>query len=299
MSNATASIRPAILVTGATGKIGGQVARRLLAKGKHIAVASRDPSQLDELVAASEGRAEARRLDLEDPSTFGAFEGIHTAFLVGPTGPDFGERAAVAIEAAVKAGVQHIVRYSALGADPESANSPLARQHGLGERAVEQSGVAWTILRPTFYQDNLVTYQGGAIKGTNAFYGASGEGRSAYVHSADIAEVAAEVLASPSAHEGQRYTLTGPAALTDAEVAAQITEAVGRPVAYVDVGDEGVAKSLRDAGTPEWFVKSMVVLEQVKRNGWASQVSPDIEKVLGRAPRPISAFLAEHADALR
>lgn len=295
---ATSSTRPAILITGATGTIGGQVARRLTAQGRHVAVASRRPEQLADLVADSDGLAEARRLDLEDPATFDAFDGIHTLFLLGPIGPDFGERVAVAVKAAAKAGVQHVVRYSALGANPE-ASSVLARQHGLADRAVADSGMDWTILQPTFYQDNFLNFQGEAIRRTDAFYGASGEGRSAYVASADLADVAAQILREPAAHASQRYVLTGPEALTDTEVADRLSKAIDHTVRYVDVGDESVGQSLRDQGAAPWFADSMVVLEQVKRNGWAAEVSPTVEKILGRPARPIEAFFQANAASFR
>lgn len=292
-----ASARPTILITGATGLIGGQVARALLAKGTSFVAASRNPDRLDDLVRAGEGRVEARTLDLEDPATYGAFEGIDTLFLVGPQGPGFGARVAATLEAARTAGVRHVVRYSALGADPD-ASFPLAREHGIAERAVEASGLSWTILQPTFYQDNLFTYQSDAIRSTNAFYGASLEGKVAYVASSDIAAVATAIVLHPADHAGRRYVLTGPEALSDVELAARLSRAAGKTIRYVDIGDEGVASNLRDAGTPPFMVESMVGLEQVKRKGWAAEVSPAVEAILGRPAAPVDALFAARASSL-
>ncbi len=282
-----------ILVTGATGTIGSQVARRLLADGLSIRVASRRPEALIEL--AELGPATPVRLDLEDPSTYAeAFAGVDVVFLVGPGGPGFGGRVREALAAAREAGVQHVVRYSALGASSDGF-FPIAREHGIADEAVERSELAWTILQPTFYMDNFINFQGDAIRGQGAFYGASKGGKAAYVSSDDIAAVATAVLRDPAAHAGQRYTLTGPQAHADDDVAALI----GEPIRYVDVGDEGLAASLRERGSTEFFVESMVGLEQVKQRGYAEAVSPDVEKVLGRPAQGFGEFLAARGSELR
>lgn len=293
----TKQTTPTILVTGATGTIGSQVARQLVDQGVSIRVASRRPEALAELAAS--GRATAVRLDLEDPSTHAeAFQGVDALFLVGPGGPGFGQHAAAAIEAARAAGVKHIVRYSALGASVDGA-FPIAREHGIADQALEASEMGWTILQPTFYMDNFINFQGDAIRSQGAFYGASKGGKAAYVSSADIAAVAVAVLRNPSTHASQRYVLTGPQAHADADVANLIGEAVGKPVKYVDVGDEGVAASLRERGAPDFFVDSMVGLERVKQQGWAEAVSPDVENVLGRPAQPFAEFLAARGSELR
>lgn len=293
----TSKTNPTILVTGATGTIGSRVARRLLADGIAVRVASRRPEALADL--AGLGPATPVRLDLEDPSTYpSAFEGVDALFLVGPGGPGFGQHAAAAIEAARAAGVKHVVRYSALGASVDGT-FPIAREHGIADRALEASEIGWTILQPTFYMDNFINFQGEAIRGQAAFYGASEGGKTAYVSSDDIAAVAASVLLDPSSHAGQRYVLTGPEAHADTDVAALIGEAVGKPVKYVDVGVDGVATSLRERGADDFFVDSMVGLEKVKQEGWAEAVSPDVEKVLGRPAQPFTEFLAARGSELR
>ncbi len=289
--------QPTILVTGATGTIGSQVARLLLADGLRVRVASRRPEALADL--SDLGSAEPIRLDLEDASTYAAgFEGVDRLFLVGPGGPGFSGHVARAIDAARAAGVEHIVRYSALGADPEGF-FPIAKEHGLADQALERSEVSWTILQPTFYMDNFINFQGEAIRHQSAFYGASGGGKAAYVSSADIAAVAAAVLRDPADHAGKRYVLTGPEAHADEAVAGMISETLGKPVKYVDVGDEGLAASMRERGAPEFMVESMVGLEQVKQRGWAEAVSPAVGQLLGRPAEPMQAFLRRRAAELR
>jgi uncharacterized protein YbjT (DUF2867 family) len=285
-----------ILITGATGTIGSQLARELLDRGATIRAVSRNP---DALSALAERGAEIARVDLEDPDTLeAAFADIDAAFLVGPqNGPDFGEPVAAVVAAAARAGVGHLVRLSALGADPDS-DVTLPRGHGVGEQAVRDGALSWTIVRPTFFQDNLIHYSGDTIRASGQFFGASGDGAAAFVSSADIARVLATVLESPADHAGRTYTLTGPEALTAAELAALATEVVGREIRYVDLPDDQLAAGLREAGMADWFVESMIYLEGIKRAGYAAEVSPAVREVTGRDPETYRAFLERNRGKL-
>jgi len=275
MSNTTKTI----LVTGANGTVGSHVVQALLARGANVRAGVRSRDKGATLAAAG---AEVVELDLARPDTLNAaFEGVDGLFLLTPFIPEPLPLVRNALAAATAAGVAHVVRVSSAGAD---ANSPatLARHHGEGEDAVKASGIAWTVLRPTFFQSNPTHFQGDSLRGDGAFYGASGGGRTAYVAVKDIAEVAAVALTSPADHAGQTYTLTGPEALTDSEVAAVIAEAAGRPISYVDLDPETYAGGLASAGAPQFQVDGLVFLEGIKANGWAEAISPDIEHILGR-----------------
>ncbi|MEO0602777.1 MAG: SDR family oxidoreductase [Myxococcota bacterium] len=285
------------LITGATGTIGSKVAQRLITEGERVRVASRDLRRLDGLVARG---AEAVPLDLEDPaSREAAFAGVERLFLVGPqASADFGDRVAEVVATARDAGVKLIVRLSAVGAHPE-AGFVLAREHGRAEQALAASGVPWVSLQPTFFQDNLLTYQRDAIRGQGAFYGASSGGRVAYVSGDDIAEVAARILREPASHVGRTYVLTGPEALLDTEVAELVSTVLDRPVRFVDVGLDAYRANLAQAGSPEWMVESMAALETIKAQGFASEISPIVEQLLGRPATPFSRFLEAHAADFR
>jgi uncharacterized protein YbjT (DUF2867 family) len=285
-----------ILITGATGTIGRQLARELLDRGASIRAASRRPEALADL---AERGAETARIDLEDPSTLEpAFAGVDAAFVVGPLGgPDFGDRVAAITAAAGRAGLGHMVRYSALGANPD-ASFALARAHGIGDQHVKSGDVPYTIIQPTFYQDNLINFAGDTIRGEGAFYGASGDGAAAYISSADIVRVLAAILESPADHVGQTYTLTGPEALTATELASLATEVVGREIRYVDLAPEQFAGALRGAGMPDWIADSMVALEGIKRDGYAAELSPAVRELSGRDPETYRSFLERNRGKL-
>ena len=166
-------------------------------------------------------------------------------------------KTAVILKAAKKAGVEHVVRLSAIGVDPKGT-FPLSRLHGAADSAVMESGLGWTILRPTFFMDNILKFHADEIRSQGVLHGAAGEGRTSYASSADIAGVAVEALTDPPAHRDKIYVLTGAEAITDDDLASLASNVLGRPVRYQDVGLEAFAESLRAMGQPEWIVESMV-----------------------------------------
>jgi uncharacterized protein YbjT (DUF2867 family) len=219
-----------------------------------------------------------------------AFDGVDRLFLLGPQPENFGARVAEVIAAANEAGVAHIVRLSAIGASSNGAFA-LSKEHGIADEALAQSGVGFTILQPTFFQDNFVNYQGAAIRGGGKFYGSSGDGKSSYVSARDIGRAAANILTAPDSHRGKTYVLTGPSAHSDDEVAALIGAVTGREVSYVDVPAEQMRASMLEQGTPAWLADSMVALEGVKRAGHAAAVSPHLAQLLDGEPETLRAFL--------
>ncbi len=284
-----------ILITGATGTIGSQVARALLQRGADVRVGLREPAKGSTLADAG---AEVLRLDYDDPSTLPlAFAGVDRVFLLTPFVETFLPQVEAAVAAAKNAGVQFVLRMSALGADPTSDDG-LSGQHGKAEELVKQSGIDWAVVRPTFFADNVLKYQGPSVA-QGAFYGASHGGKVAYVSSRDIAEAAASILSSPAEHLGRTYTLTGPTAVGDDEIAATLSAISGRDVAYVDLSSEQLMQGQLDAGTPRWMAEHLVTLEGVKAAGWAASPSDDLPQLLGRAPEAPAAFLTRHAAQLR
>lgn len=283
------------LVTGATGTIGSQVARTLLQRGVDVRVGLRDPAKGDALAKAG---AEVVRLDFDDPSSLtAAFAGVDRLFLLTPFVETFLPQVEAAVAAASDADVSFILRLSALGADPKSDDG-LSGQHGKAEEVVKDSGADWAVVRPTFFADNVLKYQGGAVA-QGAFYGASHGGKVAYVSSRDIAEASAAILTDPTAHASKTYTLTGPTPVTDEEVAAQLSAISGRAIAYVDLSAEQLLQGQIDAGTPPWMAEHLVTLEGVKSAGWAANPTDDLPKLLGREPEAPAAFLQRHATQLR
>ncbi|MCB9741944.1 MAG: SDR family oxidoreductase [Alphaproteobacteria bacterium] len=283
-----------VLITGATGTVGALTARALLGGDLLVRVAVRDPAAAQDLAALG---AEVVAFDYDDPSTHGpAFDGVDAALLISPFVEDPLPGLRAAVQAAEVAGVRHLVRLSAAGADPDASGLP--GKHGLGERLVQESGLGWTVLRPTFFIDNLWKFNAQSIREQGAWFGAGAGGRSSWVAAQDVAEVAAAALRQPEVHAGQVYALTGAEALSDAELAGLVGEALGREVRYVEVGPEGLRQGMAQWGAPAWLVRDMLFLENVKAQGWAEATSPHVAQVLGRPPTAAAAYVQANAAAL-
>jgi uncharacterized protein YbjT (DUF2867 family) len=195
------------------------------------------------------------------------------------------------LAAAKKAGVEHVVKLSAAGAS-EDTPAQAIRNHAIAEKRVSTSGLGYTILRPTFFMDNVITFQRESLVNEKRFYGAAGDGQIAYVSSADIGRVAAAVLTDPRRYHGQVLEITGNETLNENQLAALLSDVSRSEIRYVDVGAERHAQSLRDAGTPDFFVEALSFLETVKREGWAQATTATVEEVTGKAPETYASFLA-------
>lgn len=215
-----------ILITGATGKVGKELVLDLSARRSSFKVMVRSK----EAAKGFEGKGiKAVQGDFDHPETYaGALANVQTVFLLTTPQPDN-----VAIErkflAACKAkGVHHVVRLSAMGANPWAA-SALLRNHGKCEALLEESGLGWTILRPTIFMQNLAPHIGPTVAKESTLYAPAGDARMPWVDTRDIAAVAGTVLTSKG-HEGLVYEITGPEALTYAQVAECLSAQMGRQI---------------------------------------------------------------------
>jgi uncharacterized protein YbjT (DUF2867 family) len=234
--------------------------------------------------------------DFADPASLQrAFAGIHTLFLLLPLVPDKVELAQNAIVAAKEAGVKHIVRSSGAGADPDSPVS-LARLQGTIDRLLVDSGIPWTVLRPTSFMQNWVRYSAGQIK-SGAVYAPHGDGAQSMIDARDIAEAAAAILVDPAAHAGLGYDLTGGEALSDSQMLAVISEAIGKPVRHVDVAESAAQEAMQGMGMPAVMIDWFMSLNHVIKQGWAAGITDDVRRLTGHAPRTFAAFVAENRAA--
>ncbi len=248
-----------ILITGATGNIGQELVRALKARSIEFSVMSSKAGQSLDGVPSIVG-------DFAKPESLRqAFAGFDVVFLLLPLVPDFLSFGRNAIEAAKAAGVRHVVRSSGAGAD---ANSPfgIARIHGEVDQWLQESGMAWTILRPTSFMQNLLTYYRDQIKG-GTFYAPQGDGAIALVDVRDIAESAAAILADPAQHAGRTYTLTGGEALTNVQQLALVSSATGEEKRYVDVPDEAAREAMAGHGVPAAVIDWLMSLNAVIKAG--------------------------------
>ena len=278
-----------ILVTGPTGNIGSLLVQELLQRKAAVRALVRDSDK--EKTKADALRAqgvEIARGDLAQPDSLpAALQGVESVFLLTPVSQETAAWKGNIIEAARTAGVRHIVNLSVVGAADDAPFS-LGRWHWQAEQELEASGVAWTHLRPT----DLARYGTQAFLATarehGAFYSTVGTGRVAMVDEADVAAVAAEALTKPAEHAGKTYLLTGPAAYTYPELAAQLSIALGREV-LLRQHQPG-----RRPGEPcsKWIADFINDLREMESKDLVSTVSPDVERVTGR---PATAY----ADTLK
>jgi uncharacterized protein YbjT (DUF2867 family) len=285
-----------ILITGSTGNIGTPLIRILAATDAKLRALVRDQSQESAEYAAMRSRGvDVVTGDLAAPSSLdAALSGIETAFLLTPVSCDQVAWKSNFIQSAKRAGVKRIVNLSVSGAAPDSPII-LGKWHWQSEQELESSGIAWTHLRPyDLARYNTKMFLSTALS-QGAFYSTVGDGRIAMVDEEDVAAVAAQALLNPL-HDGKAFTLTGPAALSYAEIAAIMTELTGKTIRYVDTPEADARKAMIGAGLPEWIADFINDLRRMERSGGAAAVSRDIEKVTGK---PATTFRATFLSLLR
>jgi uncharacterized protein YbjT (DUF2867 family) len=281
-----------ILVTGSTGTIGTQVIKQLTAHpGVKVRAAVRSTAKADAVRGLG---AEPVEFEWSRPETFNAaLQGADKLFLLTPFTPDQVELAQRLIDAAKAAGIKHIVKISAFGCDNEPGIQ-LGRWHRAVEQAVESSGIPYTFLRPNNFMENFIGYYPPAPDGN--IYLPFGQGAVSWIDGRDVAAVAVAALLGHG-HEGKAYTLTGGEALTVEQVAAQIAEASGRTVRFVDVPEEAARSAMLGMQLPEWMVNAMMELHGIDKAGYAAAVTPTVQEITGSAPRTFQDFARENAAA--
>jgi NAD(P)H dehydrogenase (quinone) len=281
-----------VVVTGVTGGLGGRVARRLAERGMGQRLVARDPGRAPELAGA---QVAAGSYDDRD-SLRRAFAGAHTLFMVSASeDPDRLRLHANVVGAATDAGVERVVYTSFFGAAPDCSFT-FGRDHWHTEELIKGSGLRFTMLRDNLYLDFLPLMVGadGVIRGP------AGDGRVAAVARDDIADVAAAVLLEGGdRHDGRSYDLTGPEALTMAEVAQRLSELAGRTITYHPETLEEAYASRASYGAPDWEVDGWVTTYVAIANGELEAVSGDVAAVAGHPPMGLDDFLRRNPDSLR
>jgi NAD(P)H dehydrogenase (quinone) len=283
------------LVTGANGKLGRHVTQLLLdAKAGTVIAASRDPSKLADLAAKG---AETRRADFDDPASLAeAFKGVDRLLLISTDSMAPGQRLAqhaAAIAAAKTAGVGHVI-YTSMP-KPETSAVSFASDHLGTENTLRASGLAYTILRNSWYQENLFLALPPALK-SGQWYSSAGNGKIPHIAHADCARAAAAALIQ--APVNQTFTLTGPELFTTQQIAALAAEATGKPLAVVELTDEQLAEGMKHAGVPEGLIPMLVSFDTNTRQGGFDILTSDVETLTGQKPATLQAFFAANSAAL-
>jgi uncharacterized protein YbjT (DUF2867 family) len=278
-----------ILVTGATGTVGSEVVRQLVAVGQRPRAFVRDPDRAHRRLGE---QAEHVAGDLDRPETLEAgLAGVDRVFLITAQSTRQLDWEGAVIGAAVRAGVRHVVKVSVFCAD-EHSPLQIARQHWQAEQALERSGLAYTIVRPVFFMQNLL----GMVR-DGAIYTAARDGRVAMVDARDVAAVVVAALTSRG-HEGRIYTLTGPEALSFDDVAETLSGQTGGQIRHVRVPPDAVGHALQRAGVESWFAEDMAKLHGMLAGGYEDVVTEDARTITGSRPRTLSRFARDHSAAL-
>jgi uncharacterized protein YbjT (DUF2867 family) len=281
-----------ILVTGATGTVGMLLLKRLSARGEKVRAFVRNPKH-----KASFPGVQFVSGDFRDPATFlNALEGVDRLFLLIPSSAEVENQQKAFVDAAKQRKIRHIVNLSQLGAN-EHSSGRFQRYHGAVENYIRQSGIAFTFFRPNLFMQALLNFRS-TISAQGALYAPAGAGRVSLVDVRDVAAVAERTLVELG-HERKVYTITGPQALTHAEIAAQLSEALGKPVHYVDIPPGRMREVMRGFGMPPWQADGIVEDYQQYRNGEAAEVTPTVKQVTGKEPHTLAEFARDYTQDFR
>jgi uncharacterized protein YbjT (DUF2867 family) len=281
-----------ILTTGATGNNGQELIRQLTAIGQSVRALVRRPAEAAKLDGSN---IEVAAGDFDLPETLeAALQGVEKAFLLTPVAERFVQWQKDFIEAAKRAKVKHLVKFSGMGADASSA-SELLKLHAKTDDILRSSGVPFTILQPNSFHQNMLS-SANTIKAQGVFYWPLKNALQSTVDLRDISAVAVKVFASPG-HEGKTYVITGPEALTFQQVAEKLTSVLGRKIQYLDVPISAAADGMRKSGVPEWNVRAVSDLLAYFATGAAATVTDTVPRLLGRPATSFEQFVKDHRAA--
>ena len=294
-----------VAVTGAGGQLGAAVVAELVARlgPGSVRALTRNPARV-----AVPG-LDVRRADFDDPEgLLGAFDGVDRLLLVSTD--RIGHRVVqhrAAVAAAARAGVGHVFYTSAVNADDPANPAPVAPDHRATEEALAASGLPWTALRNGIYTETLLLAVRPAVA-AGVYASNGGDGAISYVTRNDLAAATAAILAedplagssigTAAADPGRVLELTGPEAVTGADIAAVLTGLTGREIRFQPLPDEVIEAGMSRAGLPAQAIAMAVRFGRAAREGYLGPVTDTVRRCLGRQPTSVAQFLARHREAL-
>jgi NAD(P)H dehydrogenase (quinone) len=290
--------QPALLVTGASGQLGRRVVELLLEAGeKSIIATTRAP---DNLADFSEQGVTVREADFDDPASLTqAFAGADRLLLISTDAMDMPGRRIKqhqnAVKAAADAGVRHVLYTSIINPD---ADSPIAvvPDHRATEAALTESTLDWTFLRHNIYAEVALRTLNQAVQ-MGQLFSAAGDGKTGYVTREDCAQTAAATLRAN--FDGRRtLDITGPAAVSQAELASIAANVTGQPVAYVSLEPDVMMQNMLNAGLPQPLVEMLITFQAGTAQSRLDVVSSTVAELTGHEPTSVADFLAAHREAL-
>jgi len=280
-----------ILITGATGNVGVELVKKLAGGRQRVR-------------AFVHRRASARSIalpgieiiegDFAQPAPFTrALAGIDRLFLLMPSSSEVEQQQRNFVDAARRSNVRHIVKLSQFAAD-ENAPGRFQRYHGAVENYIRKSGIPFTFLRPNLFMQGLLNFRS-VISSRGSLYAPAGNAKVSVVDVRDIASIAARAL-TESGHEGKIYDITGPQALTHAEMADQLSWALAKPIKYVDVPPAAMREALLGFGMPAWQTDGLMEDYDHYRRGGAETVTPTVYDLTGSRPIAFFRFAQDYAE---
>jgi uncharacterized protein YbjT (DUF2867 family) len=264
------------LIVGGTGTVGSEVAGLLKQAGHSIRATTRKPPASPDQV----------RVDLSTGAGLdAAFAGVQRAFFLSPVGyPDQYPILSPLIRKAREAGLEKVVLMTANGVEGNDA-SPMRR----AELDLEKSGLAYGIIRPTWFMQNFNTFWSRDIREYGAIRLPAGDGKTGFIDARDIAAAAASLLTADR-FINQAFTLTGPEALDHHQAARILSAASGKNIGYQDIAPAEFKRGLQAAGFPEAYADLLVFTMDLLKAGHSATVSDGVETILGRAPGSLEAY---------
>ena len=281
------------LVIGATGKTGTEIVRLLIANGKPVRAASRNPSAAFAKLA---GQVETATFDFERPQTFPpALEGVAKVLLMARPGDNQSDKAAMPlIDEAVEKGVRLIVNLTAMGVERDDS-FPLR----ILEQYIEASGIPFTHLRPNWFMQNFSSGPMLAdIRATGAIHLPAADAKISFIDVRDIAAAGYAALTEPH-HAGKAYTLTGAVAMDHHDVAKVLSRVTGKTISYVPISEDVGRAILAKGGFPSEMIERWTKFFQMVRLGFCSTISHDVETVLGRPAIAFEQYARDYASIFR
>lgn len=281
-------MRQKVLLTGATGNIGGRLSQLLpIHDSLTLRAFVRDPEKVADLKAASMEVVEGSFED--EVALESALDGIDTVVLITPFSPDAVGQARAVIEAGQKAQVRRIVRLSVIKADPNGPSDSY-RQHGITDDEIMASNLKYTILRPNMFMSNLsVNPEDNTITTT------LGNSRIGMIDPRDIVDVFERVILSED-YDNQVFTLTGPTSISLSEATKTFSKVLKKKITYVEVPDNETEQWWRKRGLSGWYLETLCEYSVVFRQNYQDIVTDSVRYITGHPARSLEDYVREVYD---
>ena len=290
-----------VLVTGATGNVGKEIVKQLVSSvssSVQIRAAVHSQNSANKLAQYAK-TVEIVTMDYNKPETVAAaLHNVSTLYLLTLPSLHMSDTSLKVISEAKKQGVEYIVKQSVFGADAEPGIL-IGRLHRQEEKIIEESGIAYTFMRPSAFMQNLVNYFGYTIKTQNAIFLPAGEGKVSFVDARDIAAVAAKLLLRThgTQYDNRAVVVTGSEALSYGQCAEVISKQADRQTAYIDITEDDARKGLKAMGTEDWLIEAILEEFRQTKLGNRSKTINTMEEILGRKPNSFENFVKDYANA--